>query len=1105
MKDLKLLALLLLISTLLSAQQTTHPIFLWEVSGKDLPGKSYVFGSIHVNDPRAFTFGDSLYFALRSCQQFAAEVDMQQVDLVVLKEIAKEFEPTQETPEEEVVEEKEPFTMDVFDMQGKPTIMDCYLSRIAANMGLECSGLERMEDQIALIDDVTKTGEGVELGSPLFERLIKAYQSGDTTAISLVMNDEMMTKDLEMIKRNAIQAASFLKLAREVPTFAVVGAGHLVGSQSLLSILSEKGYQLRRVNSDNNLSRLDEVYFSLGDETWQEVKGNFLDISLQSDPQQKLLSFEGKAEFHLSMEFDKGLMYISFLVPSAHTTPEDFRKLITEEMFPERDHLQKFPSQTLNGITRQDYFNLSEKLAFKGRISISTEVSAMQLVMGFSHSALEHPHVDRYLDGLKIPTSAAQPVKEWATQIDEEGAFEYYYPSGIDYITNLTTYPSFEERGEIAIKYKIYIDPADANEYLVRFNNLPPGITFPDPYHAHRLMIEDLNTRYSTEIQDITFFTQDQSLGADAILKDEYNNEFYLRTLIRGSMMYLLVQKSPNHERMQSFFDGLKFRPVKFVPTETFHYAPAGFSMKSSAETYQTLAENHEETTFCFNNTGSGVTAYLEFEPVDPYTQLNLDDSIFTVENAVNFEALDTLLLFEPFKIEDTCPGYLIEYQRDSTFYFQTEMAIYCNQHFTKVTITAPQQLRGSTYVRDMLDGIKFDVNDRSLKGMTEDKGPLILQHLLSQDSTTFTAALAAFSAYEKFTEEDLPMLFKVLDEPLFDEAEDLNTKYSIITKLHDFTSEEVEQKLANYYAKTENDIVKARILESMAYRESETHLDRLFSLLEETDPDLTIPEDLYESFSDSLALFVHYYPKIRALAEQDIAEQQAIETIVYWMQQDTTFPAMAADSQWVDYKAYAQITQFYDRLSVDTSASIDGYLMDYVLLTDGGQKEEKLYRVLADASDEFGKYRTLYNKIKQGEPISSSLLDAVMKNDYYRYWTMVAFANAGLELPEQYTQTEDVAMLIMKYQLIIDEGYWCDSCSIVTEVSADENKVGRMLVVKCPATEEGTYYLGCIGPFDENGQFDVNNDQSAFFDTIQNTEDPSSRVPEFINHLNNK
>src|SRR5262245_19705974 len=65
---------LLLTPLLLHAQPRLEPTLLWEISGNGLQKPSYIYGTIHVHDSKAFRLNDSVLAALRSCSIFASEL-----------------------------------------------------------------------------------------------------------------------------------------------------------------------------------------------------------------------------------------------------------------------------------------------------------------------------------------------------------------------------------------------------------------------------------------------------------------------------------------------------------------------------------------------------------------------------------------------------------------------------------------------------------------------------------------------------------------------------------------------------------------------------------------------------------------------------------------------------------------------------------------------------------------------------------------------------------------------------------------------------------------------------------------------------------------------
>ncbi|MEL6988629.1 MAG: TraB/GumN family protein, partial [Bacteroidota bacterium] len=94
------LLLFLFVTAILQAQENRN--FIWEISGKDLKEKSYLFGSMHLNVPEIFKISDSTMLALQSCEVFASEVDFGAIDSILIDEIVNEKVKEETEPDEAI-------------------------------------------------------------------------------------------------------------------------------------------------------------------------------------------------------------------------------------------------------------------------------------------------------------------------------------------------------------------------------------------------------------------------------------------------------------------------------------------------------------------------------------------------------------------------------------------------------------------------------------------------------------------------------------------------------------------------------------------------------------------------------------------------------------------------------------------------------------------------------------------------------------------------------------------------------------------------------------------------------------------------------------------
>jgi uncharacterized protein YbaP (TraB family) len=83
--------------------------------------------------------------------------------------------------------------------------------------------------------------------------LYEVWRAGDPTGLEQILEQTVAVAgtsfyDRLLIERNRAWVVKLERmLEEEIPTFAVVGAAHLVGSESVQSLLSERGFSVRRV------------------------------------------------------------------------------------------------------------------------------------------------------------------------------------------------------------------------------------------------------------------------------------------------------------------------------------------------------------------------------------------------------------------------------------------------------------------------------------------------------------------------------------------------------------------------------------------------------------------------------------------------------------------------------------------------------------------------------------------------------------------------------------------------------------------------------------------------------------------------------------------
>lgn len=259
---------------------------LWKVTGKNLQQPSYLYGSIHIQDQRVFSFDTTVLSALYSCDAFAMEILMDEID-------PKEIKGCTYMPKGKLLSEmmseadflkldsickkkvgttaylfnamKPFFVMSALQQsefsQDQEDALDVFFLKKAREANKLCYGVEKYQTQIDAIDAISLK-EQVDMlvaalndtttqsGEDESAAMLDAYLSFNLDTMIVMSNDPSMPKKFNkvfLIDRNVGMAKNFEKIALEHSLFCVVGAAHLGGDKGVIALLRKKGYTVEPV------------------------------------------------------------------------------------------------------------------------------------------------------------------------------------------------------------------------------------------------------------------------------------------------------------------------------------------------------------------------------------------------------------------------------------------------------------------------------------------------------------------------------------------------------------------------------------------------------------------------------------------------------------------------------------------------------------------------------------------------------------------------------------------------------------------------------------------------------------------------------------------
>jgi uncharacterized protein YbaP (TraB family) len=266
-----------------TAQQEGSSSLLWKISGDNLPGVSYVYGTIHIQDKRIFSYGENVRNAFKNANQVAVEVLLDEINpasamqLMLMKDSTldmlmsdTEYQRLAENYQKvtgadiSTAATMKPFFLSANLIQAiapgdMPVPLDLYFIQKAREQNKTVIGLETLEEQIAIIDGISYSTQAEMLLESLedvdelkqqFNKLVDAYLSMDKDAIVKLTDDPTIPAgfmDELLNKRNKIMVERMEKAIQHAETFTAVGAAHLYGKDGIVSMLKDRGYTVEAV------------------------------------------------------------------------------------------------------------------------------------------------------------------------------------------------------------------------------------------------------------------------------------------------------------------------------------------------------------------------------------------------------------------------------------------------------------------------------------------------------------------------------------------------------------------------------------------------------------------------------------------------------------------------------------------------------------------------------------------------------------------------------------------------------------------------------------------------------------------------------------------
>jgi len=274
----------------LAGQQSGSPM-LWRIEHPNTNSgirSSYIFGTIHIDDEEVMAIPDSVLHRLNAADTLMLELELnaggfenilrkmlftdgrnlkQVIGETEFKEVALALAKSGNQLPGDILSVLKPWAAMLLLIRpdnNSGTFLDKKLADIARNAGTRIEGLETINEQLSVFDDLLLADQVNLLRSTMntlpeknqaYKDLLNAYLSGDLGKLVQVSKDQEPKdrKLAELIKTRLIYDRNQKMFDRLQPrlqvgnTFVAIGALHLPGELGLLNKLRLAGYRLSRV------------------------------------------------------------------------------------------------------------------------------------------------------------------------------------------------------------------------------------------------------------------------------------------------------------------------------------------------------------------------------------------------------------------------------------------------------------------------------------------------------------------------------------------------------------------------------------------------------------------------------------------------------------------------------------------------------------------------------------------------------------------------------------------------------------------------------------------------------------------------------------------
>lgn len=1126
----KILFLLLFLSTVtfngFSQQNKADYNLLWQISGKGMAKPSYLFGSMHVKDRRAFNFSDSVIKAIQASSGFVLEIHPdsllksiyessigeknkgkitglitaeQTAELIKRFQAKNGYKPDSALLDNPVLVSSlmKPVFSKKDDMQ---TFMDAYLYGMAKMMKKDIYGLEKPEDQVKLLyGDDQKIGALFDIDEEAeaqnFEKMINIYSRGNLDEISAYLNEE--DKDqLDLVGRNKVMVSGITKLIASYNMFIAVGAAHLAGEQGIINLLKQQGYTLRAVKADfTGLAKSFKIDYAKMDWVkYKDAADNF-EIEFPAQP------FVVKKIIGKSLTCTDLVTDVLYTFHSTYIGPLD------------KASPKQYLDTVLKGYTKGDVKLLSKKNDNRfGAAGLDVEMQInnkfSRAIMFYKNNSLyvlnveneknnlHEAFIERFISSLKIGNAISSTGSNWSDYKHAAGAFSLKTPLPPEEMIKEVPNPSFPASPYVMNIYTM-LDKVNNISYLFKYNDFPEGMYVADKETVFSGTIKQMEKSGKITAGPKTIFKEGlEGREIELLVQGTYMK---VQVFLRGNRTYLLMMQNGISDeklkedeffgsfKMEKYQDGI-INEYKVEDLKVFTPGKPVEAVAVDKKDYNSILQ-HNNTYYSLNKNSGGLYAF-ETGNLSKYAKiLNVDSFYIKIVDGIKKET-DSIRKTEDVMVGKS-KGKIFTYT-DSAAGIERKVKIWINDdrfHYMGVMCTKEEldsKLADAFFNQSTLISASkpFDI--------TASKAKMLFDDLKSKDSLIFNPAFGALSYYE-FDKTEIPLMNAALKIKYADDTTTNGVRIRLIRWLSVLQKQKSIPLLKELFADVKNpDVLRAKALAEVVNLDSTQYGWYLKNLSDQKTLHLKNNWMIFKPLSDSLAFVSRNFDQVLALKNKPEYRDNILDIVSDMINEKnrSKYLAQVKNSRdKITATALTDLNTYLKDTENEDASSMYAYLnilpaLDVPNLTDVFTK-----KIIADTVP-YMLTQALCARIKANLPVDQKLLDTQLDSLSTRYDILLAFDDAKQmdKVPAKYKKHEEIAKL-MFYNYLGMENDYPETISLLDKVEVN-GKTYYAFEYSYSGEEGKKTYVGVCGSFDAKNDKIALRDYNSYSDFEEKSDD---------------